>query len=123
MEYVIPIVLVVLIIGLAITFGVFRVMQTQDPAGRPADQAPGIGPDKSTPLGDSSEHSEVPSDEDARSPAASPSGEPGGDGRFTGSRLTGVDPSTGGEDDGQEHDEPRPSRPRSEQLGNADRSD
>ena len=55
MEYVIPAVLVVLLIGGFVSFMVLNATKKPGPAAK-GDEGPGIGADDDTPLGDTSEH-------------------------------------------------------------------
>jgi hypothetical protein len=55
MEYVIPIVLVVLLVGGFVTFMVLNATEKSGPVAGSADEGPGIGQDP-TPLGDTTEH-------------------------------------------------------------------
>ena len=56
MEYVIPIVLVVLVVGGFIAFLVLNAADKGGAAAEGGSTPPGIGPDEHTPLGDTTEH-------------------------------------------------------------------
>jgi hypothetical protein len=94
MEYVIPLVLVLMIVGGFVTFMVLNATRRgqESDASREADGTPGIGEDD-TPLGDTSEHAGEQT-ADGRTVAGQDADEKGGTGRPVQSGYSGT--STGG---------------------------
>jgi hypothetical protein len=133
MEYVIPIVIVVLLVGGFVTFMVLNATKKSSPAadGR-SEGAPGIGTDD-TPLGDTTQHAGE-QDAHGRTIGGQDADEAGGTGRpvqsgaagTTGAGESETDPDAAahrarpGEGEGARELEFEPERPASERLSNRD---
>jgi len=110
MEYVIPIVVVVLLVAGFVTFMVLNATKKSGPvADGEGEGAPGIGPDE-TPLGDTAEHAGRQSSE-----GTTVAGQDGGE---HGTDADGAHHARPGEGEGETRFEPE--RPASERLANRD---
>jgi hypothetical protein len=101
MEYLIPLVLVLLLVGGFVAFMVLNATRRgqKSDASREASGTPGIGPDDETPLGDTSEHAGEQTSE-GRTVGGQDADEKGGTGRPVQSGYTGT--SAAGRDDSSE---------------------
>ena len=132
MEYVIPIVIVVLLVTGFVTFLVLNATKKSGAAATGGDEAPGIGADD-TPLGDTTQHAGEQT-ADGRTVGGQDAGEAGGTGRpvqsgaagTTGAGESETDPDAAahrarpGEGEAARELEFEPERPASERLADRD---